>query len=98
MVPWAAGCEGPIWSSMISSAGSAASIFCDQRAGNDMAILLFGRSQRLRNRIDFRDDRLPLLIRIILAQRMADESIVEQDTPQVGMAAELDAEHVEAFA
>ena len=29
---------------------------------------------------------------------MADEGIVEQDAPQVGMAAKLDAEHVETFA
>ena len=36
MVPCEAGCDGPICSSMISSAGSEASIFCDQRAGNGM--------------------------------------------------------------
>src|SRR5208283_4458900 len=83
---------------MISSAGSEASIFCDQRAGNGMMILLLRGSQRLGDWIDLGHDRLPLLEWIILAQRMADESVIEQDAAQIGMASELDAEHVEAFA
>src|SRR5579871_6237225 len=107
MVPWEAGCDGPICSSMISSAGSDASIFFAHRAGK--AILVFvlpeilpdaltrGRPRR-RHRIDFFDDRLAAVHRIVLAQRMADEGIVEQDAPQVGMIPEVDAEHVEAFA
>src|SRR5271166_2020177 len=98
MVPCEAGCDGPIWSSMISSVGSEASSFCDQRAGNDMRILLLGGPQRLGDRIDLGNDRLPLLEWIILAQRMADETVIHQDAPQVRVAAKLDAEHVEAFA
>src|SRR5579872_4644999 len=98
MVPCEAGCDGPICSSMISSAGSAASIFCDQRAGSDMTTLLLRRPQRLHDWIDLRNQRLALLKRIILSQRMADEGIVEQDAAQVGMAVELDAEQIVAFA
>src|ERR1019366_6240034 len=83
---------------MISSVGSEASIFCDQRAGKGIEILLLRGSQRLRYWIDLGHDRLPLLERIVLAQRMADEGIVEQDAAQIGMPPELNAEHVEAFA
>src|ERR1700683_451081 len=52
----------------------------------------------MQDRIDLGNDRLPFLIRVILAQRMPDESIVQQDTAQVGMPFEIDPEHVEAFA
>ena len=44
------------------------------------------------------NERLLLPLRIVLAQRMADEALVEQDRAQVGIAAEDDAVHVVAFA
>src|ERR1700730_1847583 len=52
----------------------------------------------MQDRIDLGYNRLPFLIRIIFAQRMPDESIVEQDAAQIGMTFEIDPEHVEAFA
>src|SRR5260370_39838836 len=50
------------------------------------------------DRIDFRNDRLALVVDVVLAQRMPFERIVHQDAAQVGMAPEIDSEHVEAFA
>src|SRR5262245_41124981 len=40
------------------------------------------------------DERLASVDRVVLAQRMPDELLVEQEPPQVGMAGEPDAEHV----
>src|SRR5437762_2741272 len=87
MVPCDAGCDGPICSSMISSAGSAVVSLFFQRAGSDMIFLarLARRAKWIRDRIDLGHDRLALVVRIILAQRMPFERIVQQDSAQVGM-------------
>src|ERR1700722_18715786 len=102
MVPWDAGCDGPICSSMISSEGSAGTILSFQRAGSAMIFLVSHvaarPANRINNRIDFGNDRLALVIEVVLAQRMSFERIVHQDAPQVRMALEDDPEHVEAFA
>jgi hypothetical protein len=45
-----------------------------------------------------RHERLLALLRVVLAQRVADEAFVEQDRPQVEVAAEADAVHVVALA
>src|SRR5579875_749787 len=110
-VPWDAGWEGPICSSITSSVGSEVKTSFAQRAGKAIfrnyslatTICLVpsasarGRARGL-DRIDFGHQRLAPVIRIVLAQRIALEGVIKQDPAQVGMAAEFDAEHVEAFA
>src|SRR6266404_8105178 len=55
-------------------------------------------TQWVYDRIDFGNDRLALVVDVVLAQGMAFKRIVHQDAAQVGMAPEIDSEHVEAFA
>src|SRR5229473_8008610 len=101
MVPWEAGCDGPIWSSMISSDGSDGTIFSFQRAGSAMALSRRASARgadRVHDRIDLRNDGLTFVVQVVLTQRMALERIVHQDAAQIGMALEYDSEHVEAFA
>ena len=43
-------------------------------------------------------ERLALLLRIVLAQRIADELLVQEDAAQVGVTVEADAVHVERLA
>src|SRR5581483_8344832 len=108
MVPWEAGCDGPIWISITSSVESPTSGFLLQRAGNAMGFSVRGRGeppppsargpQRIQDRVGFGHHRLAPVDGIVFAQRMTLEGIVEQDAAEVGMALEADAEHVVTLA
>src|SRR5689334_7958612 len=87
-VPWQAGCDGPICSSMISDSGSAAMA----RFFRDSSVLTFSARRRSKgsdasvafrprvgDRIALGRQRLALLVRIGLAQRVPDELRVHED-------------------
>src|SRR5688572_21291154 len=105
MVPWVAGWEGPICSSMISAGRFLLSAF----SGTDILVFapqcLF-QPQKLvvRTFIDkgsfdlaFRNPVLLLIDRVVLAQWMTLEFIKQQDSPEIRMIDELDAEHIPDF-
>ena len=50
------------------------------------------------DRIALGDERLALIVRVVLAQRMALELRVHEDAAQIRMPVEADAEHVEDLA
>src|SRR5262245_66482841 len=54
--------------------------------------------QRRDRKVVAPDQRLALLLRVVLAQRIADELLVEVDPPEIGMAVEPDPVHVERLA
>src|SRR5262245_29228269 len=107
--PWAAGCCGPKFSEKLrisATSGSRRRVF--QRAL--VAVVLADHARHQRARLDA--DRLvddAALHRVvlhfdvadqreILAERMPDEAVVGQQTPQIGMILEQDAVHVERLA
>src|SRR5512139_3952109 len=87
IVPCEAGWDGPIWISMISSVASRSS-GATARLALDIEL-----PPRL-DRVPLGDERLALVDRVVLAQRITDELLVEEDAPQVRMSGEADAEHV----
>src|SRR5688572_12362596 len=85
-VPWVAGCDGPmlrIWCSVwrSRSRSSASGGPPSSRLRGSVAIALVPRS----------DQRLAPLLRVVLAERVAFELVVEEDAPEIGMAGEADA-------
>ena len=90
IVPCVAGCDGPMLTMTASSPRPRRT-----SGGPDWAAW---RCPRRRPQLPVRHERLLLVLRVVLAQRMADEALVEQDRAQVGVAAEDDAVHVVALA
>src|SRR5258706_4626584 len=102
-VPCIAGCDGPMLTVMRSgdSSGSTSEKSCTSlrpstSCFNDCASAMF---DFLLDRIDRQvvapHERLSLLLPAILAQRIADELFVEIDPPQIRVALEAHAVHVE---
>src|SRR5882757_7177618 len=101
-VPCVAGCDGPILSSIASkfmSRESCSSIFvplcCSSAIRSSDAQVVVLRIGMHRTRTD---QRLALLLRVVLAQRVALELLVKVDALQVGVAVEDDAVHVPGLA
>src|SRR4029453_14504426 len=97
MVPCDAGCDGPIWISVISLSPWSVSW---NRSGmsvpgvRSILAAVLPREPRLRDGIALGNQGLPLVPRVVLAQRVALELRVHEDAPQVGVADEADAVHV----
>src|SRR5262249_34248383 len=94
MVPCDAGWDGPIWISMTSLAPRSVS---SNRSGmRDPGVCgmsaALPRIPRVADGIALRHERLPLVHRVVLAQRVTLELRIHEDAPQVGMADEADAE------
>ena len=94
MVPCVAGCDGPIWISMISPR-------CGSRLTDSLGrSRCDGHQQRSRDGHGFAigsrsvDQRLASIDGVVLAQRVPLELLVHEDAAQVGMPVEADAEHV----
>src|SRR5687768_8250517 len=105
-VPCIAGCAGPMLtvmrsggSSVFVSESSCASLrtttSCLSVAESPMLQLALDRIDR---QIVAAHERLALLLRIVFAQRIADELFVHVDAAHVGMTVEADAVHVERLA
>src|SRR4029453_10594505 len=102
IVPCVAGCEGPMLTMTVSSrcgfvnAGRIGLGIC----GLGTCISMSAPAAPLGEvePLAIFHQRLFGLFRIVLAQRVADEALVQQDRPQVGVAAEVDAVHLVAFA
>src|SRR5262249_50714157 len=105
-VPCIAGCDGPICSSIGSNGNPSASPssappFFDP--SSPMIALLLGAlrwlpSRRGGARRAGSDQRLTLLLGVVLAQRVSLELLVEVDASQIRVALELDAVHVVGLA
>src|SRR5215813_14099921 len=97
MVPWDAGCDGPIWISITSLAPRSVS---SKRSGMSepgvcgMLAALHARIPRLAHGIALRHERLAAIHRIVLAQRMPLEFGIQEDAAQVGMSGEADTEEI----
>src|SRR5678816_2393615 len=112
-VPCIAGCDGPMLI-VISSGGSSCSVsprscaslrpstscLSDVRSrGAAMSVLLLRRAlDRVDRQVVAAHQRLALLLRVVLAQRVADELLVEVDATEIGVAVEADAVHVVGLA
>src|SRR5664279_4741132 len=88
-VPCVAGCDGPMLTNTESSRSGAPKIV---RTGLGKGVSTAAGSVAVGH------ERLLALLGVVLAQRVADEALVEQDRAQVGVAAEADAVHLVAFA
>src|SRR5262245_11055195 len=89
-VPCVAGCDGPmfrIWCSVWRSRSKSSSSGSARRP--EMPVIAS---------VPRPDQGLPLLLRVVLAERMALEAVVEQDPAQVRMTAEAHAVEVEDLA
>src|SRR5262249_20937599 len=96
MVPCDAGWDGPIWISMTSLAPRSVS---SNRSGmREPGVCglsaALPRDPRAADGIALRHERLPLVHRVVIAQRVTLELRIHEDAPQVGMADESDAEEV----
>src|SRR5438477_8496558 len=96
IVPCEAGCDGPIWISITSPVGSCSTKRPGVSEPGAVAIVsaLPPRVPRTRNGIALGHQRLALVHRIVLAERVPLELRVHEDTAQVRMAREAYAEHV----
>src|SRR5262245_34292532 len=100
-VPCDAGCDGPIWISMISLSPRSVSW---NRSGmsvpgvRPMLASLLPRVPRLTDRVALRDQKLALVHRVVLAEGMPLELRIHQDAAQVGMADEAYAEQIPRLA
>src|SRR4029077_19053086 len=83
---WVGGCDGPRWTTTLSASA------VRSRCGGT------GELTSMASPGAVLDQRLLTLDRAALAQRMADEALVEQDRAQIIVARELDAVHVVHFA
>src|SRR6185436_14666138 len=89
-VPCVAGCDGPMLTMTESSRSGVAKI---DRTGLARGVSTGGSAS-----VAVRHERLLARLRVVLAQRMAGEALVQQDRAQVVIAAEDDAVHVVALA
>src|SRR5690348_15594204 len=104
-VPCIAGCDGPMLI-VIRSGGSSCSLSdrsCTSLRPSTSCLIVdvSGISIRLlrcRDEVVAPHERLALLLGVVLAQRIADELLVEEDPAQIGMAVEADPVHVERLA
>src|SRR5690349_14607937 len=97
-VPWVAGCDGPIWISSGSpwrSSESARSLL-PASVSRTIALLLPLRLRRIEVRAAHQ--RLPALLRVILAERMPFEFLVEIDAAKIGMTVEPDTVEIPGLA
>src|SRR5512144_3108163 len=88
-VPCVHGCDGPMLTMTVSSRSPAVNA---GRTGFGRTVLTAFSSDPVGH------EGLLALLRVVLAQRMPDEALVEQHGPQVVVAAEADAEHLVTFA
>jgi len=79
-VPCVAGCDGPMLTMTESSRSGLSKI---ERTGFRSGVSIAGLVSAA-----VRHERLLLLLRVVLAQRVADEALVEQDRAQIVVAAE----------
>src|SRR6266478_4875732 len=93
-VPCVDGCDGPIWISIGCVWRSSTSGGSVGPAAIALLLARLGALGLLRRDVALRDERLALLLRVVLAQRMTLELLVQIDAAQVGMTVEDDAVHV----
>src|SRR5687768_17198021 len=91
MMPCMAGCCGPTPSCMVWLPPPAPAL-APSPSMNSRRVTLSAIASGLRS-----DERLPSVDRVVLAQRMAHELLVQEQPTQVGMVLESDAEHVPHF-
>src|SRR5262245_58087795 len=100
MVPCDAGCDGPIWISISSVAGSDSRKRDGVSAPGAFAMRSDSapRGPGVHDRVALGHERLALRDGVVPAQRVADELRVHEDASQIRVAVEADAEHVPGLA
>src|SRR5690349_4841141 len=100
-VPCIAGCDGPMLT-VIKSGGSSVSVsdrsWTSLRPRTSWRRSAMVPLDRIDDEVVAAHERLPLLLGVVLAERVADELFVEVDPAQVRVPLELDAVHVEGLA
>src|SRR5437870_4917625 len=96
-VPCVDGCEGPIWISIGCVWRSSTSGGSIGPAAIALLLARLGTLGLLRRDVARSHERLALLFRVVLAQRIPLELFVEVDPPQIRMSVEDDPVHVVGF-